>query len=208
MDESNVRQATIEKLNHKIATIEYTLRENDLLEYQKIMMRNDIDELKKEIGLYPHYNFLFEPNKLNWPSLCSNRKAMRLLQDAYHTTPENIHLEYLFANPSIFVLDRGDPSYPSELPTRFRSSSGNMLLIKPGAKSAPAKKPVAKSAPAKKPVARSAPAKISTTLKSLLPSTPLTPRSLNSPPHPVPSPSRDASNDMATSSPLTPRSSQ
>jgi hypothetical protein len=244
----------IENLKNNVRINEVRLLQDDLLEFTQIMIQNKIYELKdniveleKKIDSVPHIenNFLFEPNKLNWPSLCSNSKAIKILENEYKKNPNNIHLQYLLANPSIFVLDRGVHSNPTELPIRFRSSSGNMLLLKPGAKSAPAKTPgaktpvaktpgaktpVAKTPVAKTPGAKSAPAKIPSRtpvakkpaslksssssrkssnymVESSLPSTPLTPRSLNASPLPVPSLSKNASNDMGSpSTPLTPRS--
>jgi hypothetical protein len=207
------RERVIKELKQQIEYNKLKLSANDdLLEFIKLKMINENVELEKKIHSFPHIenNFLFEPNKINWPSLCSNSKAIKILEYEYKKNPKNIHLEYLLANSSIFVLDRGDPSYPSVHPIRFRSSSGNMLLLKPGAKSAPVKTPVAKTPGAKTPGAKtpgakSAPAKmISLTpvakkpaslksssssrkssnymVESSLPSTPLTPRSLNASP--------------------------
>lgn len=234
MEETNKKLAEREdqiiKLKQQIESERTKLSKNHA-KSEKLEIINEIDRLEKKIVSFPHIenNFLFEPNKLSWPSLCSNSKAIKILEEAYKKTPRKIYLQYLLANPSIFVLDRGDPSYPSELPIRFRSSSGNMLLLKPGAKSAPArislakktpvvktpvvKTPVAKTPVVKKPVVKTpAPLKSSSSSRKTsndmvedptpsIPSTPLTPRSLNAPPLPVLSLSSDASN---IASPLTP----
>ena len=188
--ESNVRQAErdreIAKLNTRIEDLEYEIRDkmnrDVLLEYPKLMMENEISELKERIESFPHIenDFLFETNKLSWPGICTNSKAIKLLEDAYkktpkdayNKTPQKIHLKYLFANPSIFVLNHGDPSYPSNNSIRFRSSSGNTKdnssdnkpLYKPGAKSHSAKKASSMKSPLK-PRAMSLPTKKASSMK-------------------------------------------
>jgi hypothetical protein len=225
------REKVIDDLKQQIENLKINVRDNEnrllrvVLEYPKISIKNQIYELEKkivelekEIDSVPHIenNFLFEPNKLNWPSLCSNSKAIKILENEYKKNPNNIHLQYLLANPSIFVLDRGDPSYPSNEPIRFRSSSGNNLpgvepfsqSYKPGAKSAPAKISLAKKPVTKKPASLKSLSSSRKTSNDMvedsMPSTPLTPRSLNASPLPVPSLSRNPSNIASPSTPKTP----
>jgi len=158
------------------------LYEEELLEFEKILIKNQIDELKEKINKLEEKidseppiekNFLFEPNILNWPSICTNSKAIKLLEDTYKKTPDKIFLNYLLENPSIFVLNHGDPSYPTELPIRFSSSSGNKpsgaepfsQSPKPRAQSLPVQKASSMKSPPK-PRAQSLPVKKASSMKS------------------------------------------
>ncbi len=182
------RDEKIADLNTKITThrseiinLQTQLKNPDLPEGLIFIKKNDIvvlekkiNKLEKKIDSEPpiENNFLFEPNILNWPGICTNSKAIKLLEDTYKKTPDKIHLQYLFANPSIFVLNHGDPSYPTELPIRFSSSSGNTKdvssdnkSLKPGAKPHSAKKASSMKSPPK-PRAQSLPVKKASSMKS------------------------------------------
>jgi len=81
-----------------------------------------LQEIKKKDKKEPY-------NRLNWCLICANRKLLNLVKLEYEKNNNKIEsrLAYLAANPSIFILNKGGPYDPPENPTRFKTSSDNIL---------------------------------------------------------------------------------